>query len=79
MHESRRLKSLARPFLDQLDGSEFSKVVIHYRQKLFRRLWFALLDLRQNASDIGHGPQDSQLMPTMPQGSKWQVLYLLIH
>ena len=60
MYQGRCLQRLPWLLLSQLGGSEFSQFVIDQRQKLLSGSRIALLDLRQNAGDVGHGQQFSR-------------------
>ena len=56
MHQRRRLQRLPRLLLSQLRRRQLPQLVIDQRQKLLRRRRIARFDLRQDAGDVGHGP-----------------------
>ncbi len=55
MHQRRGLERLPRPFLGHFLGGQLAEFVVHEGQKLLGGRRITVIDLRQNACNIGHG------------------------
>src|SRR4029079_16886836 len=67
VHQRGRLECLSRLLTRQFCRCQLTQFVVNQRQQLFRGLWIAVLDLRQDTRDIGHGYEDSQPSAEMPE------------
>src|SRR5439155_22390231 len=64
VHQSRRLQGLPRSFLGQFLRCQLAQLLINEGQELAGGVGVALLDGRQDASDLVHGNQRQKKKPT---------------